>query len=67
MVYTTQERENNSGGFEYSGFTFSDGKMTTVQMRKARGWERIKSLKLWFKPWITEAQEFEPDNIEEAN
>ena len=65
MVYTTQELEKQNGEYEFSGITFCEGKATSIQMRKARGWERIKSPKLWFKPWIYwKSEEFKLDSAE---
>lgn len=54
MVFTERhEKENKSTVFS-CGITFSEENIHAIQMRKARGWERLRNPRLWFKPWITE-------------
>ena len=54
MVFTERyEKEKHTAVFS-CGVTFSKKKIHALQMRKARGWERLRKPRLWLKPWITE-------------
>ena len=51
-----------SGNYEYTGVTFSKGKTIAVHCRKTKGLERLKNVRLWFRPWVWVEKEILSDN-----